>query len=69
MKQEQVEQIFNPFYTSKLGIGSSGLGMSVVYNIVTHSLNGEISCHSELGEGVTLTILLDLVEDDKRDEE
>ncbi|MCP5076647.1 MAG: hypothetical protein GY951_01100, partial [Psychromonas sp.] len=57
MAKEQVEKIFNPFYTSKLGSGSSGLGMNVVYNIIKHSFNGDISCHSELGKGTMLKVV------------
>ncbi|MGF1720355.1 ATP-binding protein [Vibrio kyushuensis] len=63
MAAEQVEQVFNPFYTSKLGKGSSGLGMSVVYNIVKYGFNGEITCHSKLGTGVEIKVVFDVNSD------
>ncbi|MEH6628240.1 MAG: ATP-binding protein [Motiliproteus sp.] len=53
-----LERIFEPFVTSKRGAGGSGLGMSVVYNLVTRSMKGSIVCHSEPGQGVAISILL-----------
>jgi signal transduction histidine kinase len=55
--EEQVFKIFNPFYTTKRGSGGSGLGLSIVYNIVTQTLGGSIECGSEIGKGTTFTII------------
>ncbi|MPY22680.1 histidine kinase [Shewanella psychropiezotolerans] len=52
------EQIFDPFFTTKRGKGGSGLGMNIVYNLVTRELEGEIRLHSELGAGCTFNISL-----------
>ncbi len=49
-------KIFEPFYTSKRGSGGSGLGLSIVSNIVKQKLNGEIEVHSELGKGTEFVI-------------
>lgn len=57
MSDEVSKQIFDPFYTTKRGEGSSGLGMHIVYNIVTHTLGGTISCKSEKNKGVCFTLL------------
>ena len=38
----------------------SGLGMHVVYNVVTQKLGGGIVCHSEPGEGTRFAISLPL---------
>ena len=40
--------------TTKRGEGGSGLGMHLVYNLVTQALNGKISLESSLGEGVDI---------------
>jgi len=52
------ERVFDPFYTTKRGRGGTGLGMHIVYNLVTQILGGRISCESQPGEGVTFRILL-----------
>jgi PAS domain S-box-containing protein len=55
MTAEVVEKVFNPFFTTNMQAGN-GLGMSIVYNVVTQKLKGDISCESVLGKGVTFTI-------------
>lgn len=57
MGQEQVEKIFEPFYTTIRGKGGTGLGMSIVYNTVTRKLGGTIDCFSEPGQGVEFKII------------
>jgi len=44
-------RIFDPFFTTKRGRGGSGLGLHILYNIVTGTLNGSIECQSEVGNG------------------
>ena len=51
------KRIFDPFVTTKRGQGGSGLGMHLVYNLVTQALNGSISLNSEEGHGVEFTIV------------
>lgn len=51
-------RIFDPFYTTKRGRGGTGLGMHIVYNLITQRLGGTISCKSEKGEGTTFIIEL-----------
>ena len=48
---ESMPNIFNPFFTTKLGKGGSGLGLHLVYNIVTKVLNGRILATSTAGHG------------------
>jgi len=50
------KRIFDPFVTTKRGEGGSGLGMHLVYNLVTQALNGKIALESALGEGVDIII-------------
>jgi len=52
-----LKRIFDPFVTTKRGQGGSGLGMHLVYNLVTQALNGSISLVSEQGHGVQFRIL------------
>lgn len=49
-------RIFDPFVTTKRGQGGSGLGMHLVYNLVTQALNGNISVASNEGNGVEFKI-------------
>lgn len=49
-------KIFDPFVTTKRGEGGSGLGMHLVYNLVTQALNGSIQVMSEEGKGIEFDI-------------
>jgi len=54
--KKSLSKIFDPFYTTNRENGGSGLGLNIIYNIVTGQLNGSIKCESQLGEGVNFTI-------------
>ncbi len=58
MNEVTLNKIFDPFYTTKRGKGGSGLGMHIVYNLVTQKLNGSILCESQPGEGVRFEIVV-----------
>ena len=51
ISESNLNQIFEPFFTTKRGQGGSGLGLHLVYNLVTQKLQGTINCKSELGKG------------------
>lgn len=55
---ENLEKIFDPFFTTKRSHGGSGLGMHLVYNIVTKKYLGQIKCESELNRGVVFHMSL-----------
>ncbi|MGL4369722.1 MAG: ATP-binding protein, partial [Spirochaetota bacterium] len=57
ISEENISKIFNPFFTTRRGSGGSGLGLNIVYNIVTQTLRGSIECGSEPGKGTTFTII------------
>lgn len=50
------KRIFDPFVTTKRGEGGSGLGLHLVYNLVTQALNGKIHLDSTLGHGIRISI-------------
>jgi PAS domain S-box-containing protein len=56
--KEKLPMIFDPFYTSNRGQGGTGLGLSVVYNLVTGKLGGSIVCESQVGMGALFTIVI-----------
>ncbi|CAK0766391.1 hypothetical protein CCP2SC5_30031 [Azospirillaceae bacterium] len=60
MTEEQTERIFEPFFTSKMGQGGSGLGMHIVYNLVTKTLGGTIRCVSLPGRGISVIVRIPL---------
>lgn len=50
------ERIFEPFFTTRRGQGGSGLGLNIVYNLVTRKLLGRLDFESGPGEGVRFII-------------
>jgi signal transduction histidine kinase len=50
------DKIFDPFTTTKRGSGGSGLGMHLVYNLVTQALDGHIILEDDLDHGVSFDI-------------
>jgi signal transduction histidine kinase len=58
--KENLSKIFDPFFTTKRGQGGSGLGLHIVYNLVTQKLNGTIECESQVGVGTKFIIKLPL---------
>ncbi|QLG88436.1 GAF domain-containing protein [Chitinibacter bivalviorum] len=56
MSEEIQRKIFDPFFTTKLGQGGSGLGMNIVYNLITQKLLGTIELKSAPGAGVHFQI-------------
>ncbi len=56
---DQVETIFDPFYTTKEPGKGTGLGLAVSYMII-EEINGTITASSNPGHGTTMTIALPL---------
>lgn len=49
-------QAFDPFFTTRRGEGGTGLGLHIVYNLVTRRLGGRIVLSSTPGGGTTFRI-------------
>ena len=56
MNDEVRRRIFEPFFTTKRGQGGSGLGMHILFNLVTRLLAGTVKCDSAPGQGVRFEI-------------
>jgi len=56
--KKNLNKIFDPFFTTKRGQGGSGLGMHIVYNLITQTLGGEIKCSSIEGEGTKFELTI-----------
>ncbi|WP_168224809.1 sensor histidine kinase [Rhodoferax aquaticus] len=61
MPANVLEHVFDPFFTTKMGQGGSGLGLSIVRNIVHGLLGGHISVTSTVGQGSTFVLDLPLL--------
>jgi signal transduction histidine kinase len=59
--EENIGNIFDPFYTTKDPGKGTGLGLSVSFMIV-EGFGGKMTVNSKVGEGTTLTLLLPLIE-------
>lgn len=51
-----IHKVFDPFFTTNRQAGRSGLGMHIVYNIVTQKLKGAISCEDTASQGALFAI-------------
>ena len=57
---EESKKLFEPFFTTKRGKGGSGLGMSIVFNIISRQLGGKIELNTEATEGFEALITIPL---------
>jgi two-component system NtrC family sensor kinase len=55
IKQDDLHNVFNPFFTTKDGEGGVGIGLTIVRDIVNRH-NGDIMVKSKEGAGTTFTI-------------
>lgn len=66
MPPKILHQVFDPFFTTKMGQGGSGLGMNIVYNIVTGMLGGSIEIESSIEHGTSVTIKMPRMAPDRQ---
>lgn len=56
MDEHQLRRLYEPFFTTRRNEGSSGLGMHIVFNLVTQRMRGSIQCESAPGRGTIFTL-------------
>lgn len=54
--EDVLPKIFDPFFTTARGQGGSGLGLHIVFSIVTNTLKGDIHCDSRVDSGTRFII-------------
>lgn len=52
LTKEQLDQLFDPFFTTRRQHGGTGLGTHIVRNLVTQTLNGVIHAEAAPGKGL-----------------
>lgn len=58
---EMESRIFDPMFTTRLGRGGMGLGLSVVHNIVTRQMGGKVQLQHVLPHGACFVLSLPLI--------
>ncbi len=59
---ENLSKVFDPFFTTNRSQGGTGLGLHIVYNLVTQKLKGTIHCESQASLGTKFIIKLPMEE-------
>ena len=61
MDEETQRRAFEPFFTTRRSRGGTGLGLHIVYNLVTHRLGGRVRLESAVDRGTSFRIRLPTV--------
>ena len=65
MSQDILPKVFDPFFTTNRKEGGTGLGLHIIYNLVTSRLKGSIKVNSVEGEGSQFEIVFSGLDKDK----
>lgn len=66
IKPDDLEKVFDPFYTTKPVGRGTGLGLSIVYGIVKRH-GGYVEVQSKVNEGTTFSLYLPVFKEDKKE--
>jgi signal transduction histidine kinase len=58
MSADVMRQAFDPFFTTRRNEGGTGLGLHIVYNLVTQQMGGRMMLESKPGQGTTFRIIM-----------
>ncbi len=58
ISEQHLDNIFAPFFTTRRGKGSSGLGLHITQNLIHTILKGSITVSSKLNEGTQFTLTI-----------
>jgi signal transduction histidine kinase len=61
MSEDVQRRAFEPFFTTRRNRGGTGLGLHIVYNLVTRRLGGRLRLESKQGQGTTFRIRVPIV--------
>lgn len=59
ISEEDLQNVFEPFYSTKVRTGGTGLGLSISHNL-TRDIGGDIKVASQIGQGTCFTVILPL---------
>ncbi len=65
ISEENLTQVTDPFFTTKLDSGGTGLGLAISSGII-NDMNGTLEIDSVKGKGTTVRILLPAIKNDKQ---
>ncbi len=68
ISSSDINQIFEPFFSSKDTHWGTGLGLSITYGLIKE-MNGDIVVKSEVGKGTSFVIILPLTAEKQQDQD
>ena len=69
ISEEAMAKLFQPFFSTKIGQGGTGLGMTIVENVISKTLGGTIKVESTLGQGACFELVLPLIAPQQKNED
>ncbi len=61
IESDHLSKIYEPFFTTKRNSGNNGLGLNILYNIITQKFRGTVKCNSQLNSGTEFLINIPII--------